>query len=63
MGLAYNPEARNDAFHVEYVVKTAGDRWFIPYNNNDTKANQVTQCDKMVGDTVDNSPAGSEMVA
>ena len=42
---------------VEYVVKTTGDRWFIPANAPDaTKAKQVEQCGKL-------SPDGVEKVA
>jgi len=42
---------------VEYVVKTAGDRWFIPVNApTATKAQQVTQCGKL-------SPDGKQVVA
>tara|TARA_R100001594_G_scaffold1102_2_gene4643 strand:+ start:290 stop:496 length:207 start_codon:yes stop_codon:yes gene_type:complete len=59
--VGYDPENRDDAMHVEYKVATTGDRWFIPYNNYGTTAAQVTQCDKMVGDTDDGTPAGSEM--
>ena len=41
---------------VEYVVKTSGDRWFIPVNSNGTKGEQKAQCQKM-------SPDGKEVVA
>ena len=60
MSKAYDPSARNDAMVVKYKVNTAGDRWFIPYNDNDTKANQVSQCSKVVGNTTDTSVAGAE---
>ncbi len=62
MSKAYDPSARANAMVVTYKVKTAGDRWFIPYNDNDTKANQVAQCSKVVGNTTDASVAGAESV-
>ena len=62
MSKAYDPSARNDAMVVKYMVKTTGDRWFIPYNDNGTKAAQVAQCSKVVGDTADDSVAGAEVV-
>ena len=66
MGLGYNPGSngtnRADAFQVEYMINTVGDRWFIPYNDNGTMAAQVTQCDKMVGNTNDGSDCGSGVV-
>ena len=62
MSKAYDPSARNDAMVVIYKVNTAGDRWFIPYNDNGTKAEQVTQCSKVVGNTADTSVAGAESV-
>ena len=61
MSKAYDPSARNDAMVVKYMVKTTGDRWFIPYNDNGTKAAQVTQCSKVVGNTADESVAGAEV--
>ena len=60
MSKAYDPSARNDAMVVKFKVNAAGDRWFIPYNDNDTKANQVAQCSKVVGNTADASVAGAE---
>ncbi len=39
MGMAYNPDQRANDFQVKYVVNTTGDRWFIPYNDTDTKSN------------------------
>ena len=68
MSKAYDPSARNDAMVVKYMVKTTGDRWFIPYNTEGsgvqgtTKANQVSQCSKVVGATADDSVAGAETV-
>ena len=59
MSKAYDPSARNDAMVVKYKVNATGDRWFIPYNDNDTKANQVTQCSKVVGNTADTTAAGA----
>ena len=60
MSKAYDPSARNDAMVVKYKVNTTGDRWFIPYNDNGTKAAQVAQCSKVVGNTADASVAGAE---
>ena len=62
MSKAYDPSARNDAIVVKYMVKTTGDRWFIPYNDTGTKAAQVTQCSKVVGNTTDTTVAGAESV-
>tara|TARA_R100001198_G_scaffold71692_1_gene43968 strand:+ start:63 stop:296 length:234 start_codon:yes stop_codon:yes gene_type:complete len=59
MSKAYDPSARANAMVVTYKVKTAGDRWFIPYNDNDTLANQVAQCSKVVGNTTDGTVAGA----
>ena len=59
---AYDPSARANAMVVKHMVKTTGDRWFIPYNDNDTKANQVAQCSKVVGNTTDGTVAGAETV-
>ncbi len=67
MSKAYDPSARNDAMVVKYKVNATGDRWFIPYNTpgsgvaGTTKANQVTQCSKVVGNTADTSVAGAEV--
>jgi hypothetical protein len=60
--VGYDPENRSDGQQVLYKVKASGDRWFIPYNDNDSKADQVTQCDKIVGDTDDGTVAGLESV-
>ena len=62
MSKAYDPSARNDAMVVKYMVKTTGDRWFIPYNDNGSKSAQVTQCSNVVGDTADGTVAGAESV-
>ena len=62
MSKAYDPSARANAMVVKYMVKTTGDRWFIPYNDTGTKAAQVTQCSKVVGNTTDTTVAGAETV-
>mgnify|MGYP003109807109 FL=1 len=60
MSKAYDPSARDNAMVVKYKVNASGDRWFIPYNDNGTKAAQVSQCSKVVGNTADGSVAGAE---
>jgi hypothetical protein len=45
---------------VKYKVNTTGDRWFIPYNDNGTTAEQLAQCKKQVGNTADGTDAGAE---
>ena len=60
MSKAYDPSARDNAMVVKYKVNATGDRWFIPYNDTDTKAAQVSQCSKVVGNTADGSVAGAE---
>ena len=60
MSKAYDPSARANAMVVNYKVNATGDRWFIPYNDNGTKAAQVAQCSKVVGNTADASVAGAE---
>tara|TARA_Y100000401_G_scaffold108966_1_gene104722 strand:+ start:229 stop:417 length:189 start_codon:yes stop_codon:yes gene_type:complete len=60
MSKAYDPSARDNAMVVKYKVNATGDRWFIPYNDAGTKAAQVAQCSKVVGDTADGSVAGAE---
>ena len=59
MSKAYDPSARANDMVVKFKVNATGDRWFIPYNDNDTKANQVAQCSKVVGNTADTSVAGA----
>ena len=59
----YDPKNRDNAMHVEYMVHETGARWFIPYNNNASTADQLTQCDKVAGNTADGSVAASETVA
>ena len=61
MSKAYDPSARANDMVVKFKVNTAGDRWFIPYNNNDTTAEQLAQCSKVVGNTTDTSVAGAAM--
>ena len=61
MSKAYDPSARNDAMVVKFKVNTAGDRWFIPYNDNGTTAAQLARCSKIVGNTADTSVAGAAM--
>ena len=63
MAKAYDPSARSNNMQVLYKVNATGDRWFIPYNDNDTTANQVTRCSALVGDTAEGSVAGAESVA
>ena len=60
MSKAYDPSARDNAMVVKYKVNASGDRWFIPYNDNVTKAAQVSQCSKVVGNTADGSVAGAQ---
>ena len=55
----YNPSNRGNTFHVEYMVNTTGDRWFIP-GVTGAGVTDLTQCDKLVGDTADGTPAASE---
>ena len=63
MGMGYRGKARDNDIQVRYVVKTSGDRWFIPYNNNKTTATQVADCNTLCGVTTDDSDCGSELVA
>ena len=59
MSKAYDPSARDNAMVVKYKVNASGDRWFIPYNDTGTKAEQVAQCSKVVGNTTDTTVAGA----
>ena len=59
--MAYDPTART--LSVEYMVSTTGDRWFIPVNSNDTMANQLAECNKLVGKDASDADVGSEEVA
>ena len=56
----YEPGSRS--VDVTYYVHETGARWFIPYNDNASTADQLAQCDKLVGDTDDGTVAGSETV-
>ena len=66
MGMAYNPKTRADDFHVQYLVKTTGDRFFIPYNDNASMADQLARCKSMTGVTTSghavNDLVGVELV-
>ena len=59
--MAYDPTART--LSVEYMVSTTADRWFIPVNSNDTMANQLAECNKLVGKDASDADVGSEEVA
>ena len=61
MPIGYDPSART--LSVSYAVSTTGDRWFIPFNWNDTMANQLAECNKLVGTDADGNDVGSEVVA
>ena len=64
MSKAYDPSARNDAMVVKYKVNTAGDRWFIPYNDSESMSAQLAQCKDQVGKTTNGSTeAGVQVVA
>ena len=60
MSLAYDPSARANDFQVAYMVTTTGDRWFIPYNDSGTTAEQAARCSVMTGNTTDGSTCGLE---
>jgi len=59
MSKAYDPSARANDMVVKFKVNATGDRWFIPYNDTGTKAEQVAQCSKVVGNTTDTTVAGA----
>tara|TARA_B100000029_G_C17475367_1_gene923524 strand:- start:40 stop:234 length:195 start_codon:yes stop_codon:yes gene_type:complete len=63
MAMGYQGKDRANDIQVRYVVKTSGDRWFIPYNNNKTTATQVADCNTLCGVTDDDTDCGSELVA
>ena len=63
MAMGYQGKDRANDIQVRYVVKTSGDRWFFPYNNNKTTATQVADCNTLCGVTTDDSDCGSELVA
>ena len=60
MSKAYDPSARINTMQVKYKVNATGDRWFIPYNDNGTTAEQVAQCKKQVCSTADGTDEGAE---
>ena len=62
--MAFNPRdaSRENSFQIQYAVSTTGDRWFIPYNDNASMADQLAQCKKLVGQTTDGSDCGVESV-
>ena len=64
--MAFNPKTRSDDHQVQYVVKTTGDRFFIPYNNNASMADQLARCKAMTGVTTSghavNDIVGVELV-
>ena len=60
MAKAYDPKARADDFHVQYVVNTTGDRFFIPYNDSASMADQLARCKTMTGKTT--SGGGGDVV-
>ena len=60
---AFDPDAKAAAMRTKYMVSTTGDRWFIPYNDAGSTADQLAQCKKAVGSTADDSDAGAETVA
>ena len=61
MAMGYQGKDRANNIQVRYVVKTSGDRWFIPYNDNASTADQLAQCKKMVGTTTDGTDCGVEV--
>ena len=63
MSIIYNPKpaSRANDFQIEYMVNTTGDRWFIPYNDKASTANQLARCKVMVGTTTDGTDCGVEV--
>ena len=61
MSKAYDPPTRT--LTTTYAVPVADSRWFIPFNSDDTTANQLAQCQKLVGTGKDDSVIASESVA
>ena len=57
---AYDPENRADGMQTVYMVNNTGDRWFIPYNDAGSTADQLARCKTTVGTTADDSDAGAE---
>ena len=64
MSIIYNPKAasRGNDFQIEYMVNRSTDRWFIPYNDTGTDADQKSRCNVMVGNTTDGTSCGSGVV-
>ena len=59
-----DPENRANAMQTKYAVNTTGDRWFIPYNDNASTADQLALCKVMSGKiTGGSTDAGIELVA
>ena len=64
MSKAYDPSARANTFQVKYRVSRTGDRWFIPYNDNESMSAQLAQCKDQVGKKTNGSTeAGVQVVA
>ena len=57
-----DPENRANAMQTKYAVNATGDRWFIPYNDVGSTADQLARCKTTVGSTADDSDAGVEVV-
>ncbi len=55
-----DPENRANAMQTKYALSTTGDRWFIPYNDAGSTADQLARCKTTVGTTADDSDAGVE---
>ena len=55
-----DPENRANAMQTKYAVSTTGDRWFIPYNDVGSTADQLARCKTTDGTTADDSDAGAE---
>jgi len=63
---AFDPDAKAAAMRTKYMVSTTGDRWFIPYNDQASTADQLAQCKKVVGysdNPSTSNPYGMEVVA
>ena len=66
MSKAFDPDAKAAAMRTKYMVSTTGDRWFIPYNDTASTADQLAQCKKVVGysdNPSTSNPYGMEVVA
>ena len=62
MGLAYSPDART--ITTEYLVATTGDRFFIPASAPEaTNAEQLAQCQALIGTGDSDAVVASERVA